>query len=118
MVSPGSDEKRGFAFELPAAGVLGFAHGEKDGKYFIGQLQDYESWTKIFTSSKLTIDITDQRIYWLTRKQMSERRAELDTADDGGVRDQFKRFMSIREAQRSGGLDDGMARDAIARIFA
>ncbi|NMO00924.1 hypothetical protein HH308_06815 [Gordonia sp. TBRC 11910] len=118
MVAAGSDEKRGFAYELPAAAVLGFAHGDKDGKYFIGQLQDYESWTKIFTSNKLPVDITDQRIFWLTRKQMSERRDQLDKADDAGVRDQFKRFMSIREAQRSGGLDEPTARDAIARIFA
>ncbi|MFW0789161.1 hypothetical protein [Gordonia sp. CPCC 205333] len=118
MVAAGADDKRGFAYELPAAAILGFAQGDKDGKYFVGQLQDYESWTKIFTSNKLPIDIPDQRVFWLTRNLMNERRDDLDKADDAGVRDQFKRFMSIRDAQRTGGLDEDTARHAIARIFA
>lgn len=118
MVAAGSDDKRGFAYELPAAAVLGFAQGDPDGKFFVGQLQDYESWSKVFTSNKLPIDIVDQRIFWLTRKLMTERRDELEKADDAGIRDQFRRYASIRDAQRSGGLDDDTARTAIVRIFA
>lgn len=119
LASAGNAEKNtpGFVYEMPLQAVTGVADGEVEDGYRIAQLQDYESWTKIFVNGITSVYASDQRVYWVVADLMNQNADQREKASDGGVVDEFTRYRAIREAQRAGGLDDQTASAAVARMF-
>ncbi|GED96794.1 hypothetical protein nbrc107697_08330 [Gordonia crocea] len=119
LACAGNTEKStpGYVYEMPLQAVTGIADGDVEDGYRIAQLQDYESWTKIFVNGLTPVYVSDQRVYWVIAEMMNEKSAELEKAADGGILDEFTRYRAIREAQRAGGLDSDTATAAIARMF-
>ena len=97
--------------------MTGLADGGVEDGYRIAQLQDYESWTKVFVNGRTSVYASDQRVYWVVADLMNERFSELEKAADSDVLDEYTRYRAIREAQRAGGLDADTATVAIARMF-
>ncbi|GAB11688.1 hypothetical protein GOARA_082_00770 [Gordonia araii NBRC 100433] len=119
LASAGNAEKStpGFVYEMPLQAVTGIADGDVEDGSRIAQLQDYESWTKIFVTGITSVYVTDQRVYWVVAEMMRAKADELEKAIDGGVVDEYTRYRAIREAHRAGGLDNETAASAIARMF-
>ena len=119
MACAGNAEKStpGYVYEMPLQAVTGIADGDVEDGFRVAQLQDYESWTKVFVNGLTSVYASDQRVYGVVADLMNQGSAELEKAADGGVLDEFTRYRAIREAHRAGGLDDGTAAAAIARMF-
>ncbi len=119
LACAGNAEKStpGYVYEMPLQAVTGIADGESEDGFRVAQLQDYESWTKVFVNGLTSVYASDQRVYWVVVNLMNERSGELEKAADGGVLDEFTRYRAIREAHRAGGLDNDTAAAAIARMF-